>query len=71
MCTGYAGYGGLGNGVFTPSALEPVLVIGLTAPAKQIATGSHSCALLSAPSDGAVMCWGNGFNGQLGDEKFY
>jgi alpha-tubulin suppressor-like RCC1 family protein len=71
MCTGYDGYGGLGNGVFTPSALEPVLVIGLTAPAKQIVTGgSHSCALLSAPSDGAVMCWGFDRYGQLGDGNF-
>jgi alpha-tubulin suppressor-like RCC1 family protein len=66
MCTGFDGYGGLGNDVFIASVLEPVLVTGLTAPAKQIATGgSHSCALLSAPNDGAVMCWGNDHYGQL------
>lgn len=67
-CWGHNGSGQLGNGSTDLSAL-PVQVQGLPAAASQVAVGgssasiSHACALLV---DGRIACWGNGWDGQLG-----
>lgn len=48
-----------------PAFAQPVPSDVFGHPAQQVAVGSkHSCALAS---DGAVHCWGNNQNGQLGD----
>ncbi len=62
-CWGNNGNGRLGNNSTNQSAV-PVAVSGLTSGVTAIATGgTHSCAVTSA---GAVSCWGNNANGQLG-----
>jgi alpha-tubulin suppressor-like RCC1 family protein len=64
FCWGNGFNGQLGNGQ-TTSTNAPVPVTGLGAPALAIGAGAnHSCALLQG---GAVRCWGDNFNGQLGD----
>jgi alpha-tubulin suppressor-like RCC1 family protein len=63
-CWGQNTYGQLGDGSTTQS-LTPVSVPDLSSGVIAIAAGErHTCAVLNT---GAVKCWGNNDNGQLGD----
>jgi alpha-tubulin suppressor-like RCC1 family protein len=63
-CWGNNVYGQLGNGKTGGYSPRPVAVKGLSG-AKAVSTGGdHTCALLSG---GAIDCWGNNSEGQLGD----
>jgi alpha-tubulin suppressor-like RCC1 family protein len=70
-CWGENAFGQLGNGT-TTNSLKPVPVTGLdgvaatavaVAGSRGIGSG-HTCAVRS---DGAVLCWGKNYLGQLGD----
>jgi putative cell wall-binding protein/alpha-tubulin suppressor-like RCC1 family protein len=67
-CWGENDYGQLGNGSVTGSGLGvgvPVDVVGLGSGAVMVAGGGrHTCAVTS---DGAVKCWGENTDGELGD----
>lgn len=63
-CWGRNNFGQLGNGLMNDSPI-PVPVSGLPSNVDQLAAGLyHTCALLST---GIVWCWGQNFDGQLGD----
>jgi alpha-tubulin suppressor-like RCC1 family protein len=63
-CWGANWDGQLGNNSTTNSPI-PVAVSGLASGVMALASGdSHTCALTTA---GAVWCWGNNADGQLGD----
>jgi hypothetical protein len=52
-------------GVPGPGSAAPAAPVPLGQPARALTAGSlHTCALLA---DGGVRCWGNTFEGQLGD----
>jgi alpha-tubulin suppressor-like RCC1 family protein len=64
FCWGNNGNGQLGTGPITMS-LTPVAVNGLSSGVTAIVAGAfHTCAQTSSPT---VRCWGNNFDGQLGD----
>jgi alpha-tubulin suppressor-like RCC1 family protein len=64
QCWGWNYAGQLGDGTQTDRT-SPVDVIGLNNNVIAITSGSnHTCALLDA---GGVRCWGNNYDGQLGD----
>jgi alpha-tubulin suppressor-like RCC1 family protein len=64
VCWGLNSAGQLGNGSTTNSS-TPVAVSGLSAGVASIAIGGDtSCAVLTS---GAIKCWGDDSNGQLGD----
>ena len=64
VCWGLNSSGQLGNGSTTSSS-TPVAVSGLSAGVASIAVGGNtSCAVLTS---GAIKCWGDDSNGQLGD----
>lgn len=66
-CWGRNVNGQVGDGSGGPETQDrylPVAVKGLPSPVKRAALGyQHSCALLK---DGEVHCWGQNYNGQLG-----
>jgi alpha-tubulin suppressor-like RCC1 family protein len=64
LCWGSNGSGELGNGS-TTDASTPVPVYGLSRGVAPIVAGyDHTCAVTTA---GAVLCWGEGSSGQLGN----
>ena len=66
QCWGANYEGQLGNGT-TTSRSTPVAVQGLAGPVVQVVGGrSHTCAILQS---GAVQCWGDNSDGQLGNGK--
>lgn len=66
-CWGDNTYGQLGDGTTTERD-QPVQVVGLAGPAISISHGFlDTCALLSG---GAVQCWGNNSDGQVGNGSF-
>lgn len=63
QCWGWNKDGELGDGG-NSDGLTPVTVVGLGGTVKTLALGgSHTCALLTS---GAVQCWGNNNEGELG-----
>jgi alpha-tubulin suppressor-like RCC1 family protein len=57
----------LGNGSFA-AQLTPVAVTGLAGAFSIDAGLSHTCAVVATPTlFGALRCWGENFNGRLGD----
>jgi alpha-tubulin suppressor-like RCC1 family protein len=64
-CWGDGSYGTLGNGMLQARASTPVAVNGLGANLVMLSLGDgHACAVSSA---GALACWGDDRDGQLGD----
>lgn len=64
QCWGANQSGALGDGSSTPSTV-PVDVVGLGSGVMQVSAGPGiSCAVTTA---GAAKCWGDNFNGDLGD----
>lgn len=67
VCWGSNAKGQLGNGSGADSSV-PVAVTGLGSGVKAIAVGDdHACALSTG---GGVLCWGDGFLGDLGDGSY-
>lgn len=65
-CWGQNSYGNLGDNTYT-DRFTPADVVNLTSGAGRIATrGDRSCAVTNT---GAVKCWGNNREGQLGDNS--
>jgi len=63
-CWGYNGNGQLGDGT-RQTRTTPVGVLGLSSGVQAVTAGwDHTCALTTG---GAVQCWGQNANGELGD----
>lgn len=65
-CWGSNIFGQLGIGATTAAVYKPVKVGGVSGAVDIAAGRSHTCAVVSG---GAVLCWGRGEAGQLGDGK--
>lgn len=72
-CWGFNQHGQVGTtntttcsvaGGLSPCVMSPILVVGVTAPAKIDAGEDHTCAIFQ---DRSVSCWGANDVGQLGD----
>ncbi|MBK9926400.1 MAG: DUF11 domain-containing protein [Anaerolineales bacterium] len=64
-CWGNDAQGQVGDGALSNARTTPLDVSGLTSGVKKVSAGwSHTCALLTS---GGVKCWGNNYNGQLGN----
>lgn len=64
-CWGHGMFGQLGNGAFS-SASTPVPVSGLDSGVSDVKVGGgFACAVVGVNAE--VKCWGDGFDGQLGD----
>jgi hypothetical protein len=64
-CWGRNDKGQVGDGTWGFDRHVPVPVVGLSGSLAQLAAGyEHTCALTTG---GAVVCWGSGGDGQLGD----
>ena len=69
-CWGESDYGELGNNAIGSDVLTPAQVVGiggsgtLSGVSQVSAGGRFACALLT---DGTIDCWGDGFNGQIGN----
>jgi alpha-tubulin suppressor-like RCC1 family protein len=68
-CWGDNSAGQLGSGSMIGLSPTPVAVSGLGSGVQSVAASGedHACALLAT---GAIECWGDGQNGQLGDGSF-
>lgn len=69
QCWGYNDTGALGNGGVAASnrlSTTPVPVNGISTATAVSAGDRHSCAVLST---GSIQCWGDNFDGQLGNGK--
>lgn len=64
-CWGVNDVGQVGAGVFTPQQWFRAPVVGLTGATAISAGGRHSCAV---EQNARVVCWGEEFNVQPGDE---
>ncbi|MBC7710727.1 MAG: Ig-like domain repeat protein [Rhizobacter sp.] len=63
-CWGYNVFGQLGDGS-TANRASPAPVAGMSTGTQYVAAGSnHTCAINAG---GGVRCWGNNYNGQVGD----
>jgi len=67
QCWGSNGFGQLGNGTTARRSEGVVTVIGLTDAISVSAGSSHTCAIRTS---GAVQCWGNNYDGELGNGSF-
>ena len=71
-CWGDNRSGQVGIGRFEPNEVAyhwaPERVVELDHVSQIAVGGHHACALIS---DGSVRCWGNGFEGELGDGQSY
>jgi alpha-tubulin suppressor-like RCC1 family protein len=65
VCWGSNSHGQVGTGTLSEAVIFPVQVSGLPSRVTRLATGTrHTCALMDS---GAVWCWGDNDDGELGD----
>lgn len=66
LCWGSNRVGQLGDGTMGPLRTDPRVVVGLSDVVSIAAGEDHTCAVRR---DGAVLCWGLGSHGELGDGR--